>query len=86
LLVRAESLDRVLGIARGQMLDEPTHVPADRDGWCEVSARFRGVLPARGVLLGFGAEVVVLSPPELRKDMVETAEALVTAYRKGYRR
>lgn len=86
LLVRAERLDRVLGIVRGQLMDEPTVRPARPDGWCEVSARFRGVLPARGVLLGFGADVVVLSPAELRKDMIATAEAVVSAYRKGYLR
>ncbi|WP_163505700.1 helix-turn-helix transcriptional regulator [Fodinicola acaciae] len=81
LLVRAESRDRILGIARGQMVDEPRCEPADADGWCAVSARFRGILPARGVLLGMGAEVVVVSPPELRKEMLTAAEAVLAAYR-----
>jgi predicted DNA-binding transcriptional regulator YafY len=69
----------MLGVRR-QMIDAPEHDPPDADGWCEVRARFRGLLAARGVLLGLGTDVRVLSPVELRDEILATARAVVAAY------
>jgi predicted DNA-binding transcriptional regulator YafY len=80
LRVRASWLNLMLGVTRRQMVEPPDHDLPDADGWCEVRARFRGMLPARGVLLGLGTEVQVLSPPELRDEMLATARAVIAAY------
>ncbi|WP_279579340.1 WYL domain-containing protein [Fodinicola feengrottensis] len=78
--VRAERLALMLGATRRQMVEPPEHDPPDADGWCEVRARFRGLLPARGVLLGLGTEVRVVSPVELQDDLVATAAAVLATY------
>jgi predicted DNA-binding transcriptional regulator YafY len=50
--------------------------------WAEVTLRFPAVKAAR-VLLSFGGDVVVTSPPEIRDDLRETAAAAVAAYPPG---
>ncbi|HEY0934695.1 MAG TPA: WYL domain-containing protein, partial [Trebonia sp.] len=48
--------------------------------WAAVTLRFAAV-PAARVLLSFGGDVVVTSPPEVRHDLRETAAAVVATYR-----
>jgi hypothetical protein len=47
--------------------------------WAEVTLRFPAVQAAR-VLLSFGGDVVVTSPPEVCDDLRKTAAAVVAAY------
>ena len=47
--------------------------------WAEVSLRFAAVQAARP-LLSFGDDVVVLSPPEVRDDLLAVASAVTACY------
>jgi predicted DNA-binding transcriptional regulator YafY len=52
----------------------------DADGeWAEVSLRFAAVQAARP-LLSFGADVVVLSPPQVRDDLLAVASEVTACY------
>jgi len=48
-------------------------------GWAELRLRFAGVPPAR-ILLSFGGNVEVISPPEVRADLAEVAADVVARY------
>ncbi|MGY0235233.1 helix-turn-helix transcriptional regulator [Longispora urticae] len=52
----------------------------DRDGWVRATVPIESVRHARTQLLVLGAGVEVLSPPELRAAMAETARALAALY------
>ncbi|MGA8112146.1 MAG: YafY family protein [Actinocatenispora sp.] len=54
----------------------------DADGWVPVNLRYRAVGAARG-LLGFGADVEVLAPPEVRADLAAAASAAARVYGPG---
>jgi predicted DNA-binding transcriptional regulator YafY len=47
--------------------------------WAEVSLRFAAV-PAARPLLSFGGDVAVLSPPEVRDDLLAVASAVTACY------
>lgn len=83
LRVRTPWLERVLLFCRPQLVGEPA---ADRqdEGWTAVTATFRGLLAARGALLGFGTDVQVLAPDGLRRELADTAAAVAQMYRAGY--
>jgi predicted DNA-binding transcriptional regulator YafY len=50
------------------------------DGWVRLRLPFEKLEYARAALLGFGADVEVLEPEELRRQMIETAGALGALY------
>lgn len=55
--------------------------PPDRYGWVETELPVESVPVAASQLLGLGAEVEVLYPPELREQLAETADRLAALYR-----
>ena len=52
---------------------------AEGGGWADVALRFAAVQAAR-VLLSFGADVVVLSPPGVRDDLLAVADEVTACY------
>jgi hypothetical protein len=52
---------------------------ADRGEWADVTLRFAAVKAAR-ILLSFGGDVVVTSPPEVREDLLAVAAAVTACY------
>lgn len=52
----------------------------DHEGWLRMTLPVESLKHAHVNLLRLGADVEVLSPPELRERMAETAEALVEMY------
>ena len=79
--VRPESADLVRRIATPMLAkgEQARDIPAD-DEWPHVAMRFRVREAACGVLLGFGADVEVLEPTNLRTRLLELATAAVTTY------
>jgi predicted DNA-binding transcriptional regulator YafY len=72
---------------------EPAHVrevdwgaAPDEDGWVRLLLPFEKPEFARAALLGFGADVEVLAPPDLRRQMIATAAALGALYADAGRR
>ncbi|MCY0956053.1 helix-turn-helix transcriptional regulator [Streptomyces sp. H27-H5] len=59
---------------------EAAEEDADADGWTRVDLTVETTAVAVGDLLGLGAEVEVLGPPELRRALAETAAALADLY------
>ena len=55
-------------------------VPPDQDGWVRLPLPFEKLEYARVALLGFGVDIEVLSPPELRSQMMATAASLAALY------
>ncbi len=76
--VRREWLD-LFGRICAANLTEP--VPVATGEWAEVRLRFAAVKAAR-TLLSFGANVEVISPPEVRADLAEVAAEVVACYRR----
>jgi predicted DNA-binding transcriptional regulator YafY len=68
----------LLRIVDAQLVGEPEVV--DLGDEHEVTAEFRALGAARGVLLGFGTSVRVLEPPELVADLVRTAREVLAHY------
>ncbi len=75
---RAELVRRVATpmLAKGEQARD---VPST-DEWPHVAMRFRVREAACGVLLGFGADVEVLEPPDLRQDLLRLASEAVRTY------
>jgi predicted DNA-binding transcriptional regulator YafY len=85
--VRRDWLD-LFGRMCAANLDEPIEASLrgtldggrDTDGeWAELQLRFPGV-PAARILLGFGRNVEVTSPPEVRADLATVAAEVVDQY------
>jgi predicted DNA-binding transcriptional regulator YafY len=57
-----------------------TASPPDADGWVRAAVPIENVPHARRLFLGFGADLEVLSPPELRAEIAETVARLATTY------
>ena len=74
--VRREWLD-VFGRICAANLTGP--LPAAAGEWTQVRLRFAAVKAAR-TLLSFGANVEVISPPEVRADLAATAEEVADLY------
>jgi predicted DNA-binding transcriptional regulator YafY len=76
---RAELVRRVATpmLAKGEQARD---VPAPDDVWPHVALRFRVREAACGVLLGFGGDVEVLQPPDLRAELLRLATAAVEVY------
>lgn len=64
--------------ARIEQIDTP-----DADGWIPVSLRFDIEKAACAYVLGFGAQMEVLEPLELRERIVQTAKEAIALYTKG---
>lgn len=54
--------------------------PAGDDGWQTVEMRFDVELQARAFALGFGGQLVVVSPPELRETVIRLARQTLAAH------
>jgi predicted DNA-binding transcriptional regulator YafY len=81
LVVRAERTAMLLRIVAAQLAGPPGQpVPDRRPGWDRLDLQFRALGAARGVLLGLGTDVEVLSPGELRDDLAATARAVLDLY------
>lgn len=52
----------------------------DHDGWVRLDLPFEKLRYARAALLGFGADIEVLEPEELRRQMIEAARELSALY------
>lgn len=78
-LVRTRVAAVVLRVVDGQLVAPPLLGPTV-DGAQLVEAVFRARDAARGVLLGFGAAVEVLDPPELVEDLLRTAREVLEQY------
>jgi predicted DNA-binding transcriptional regulator YafY len=74
--VRREWLD-LFGRMNAAHLDGP--LPAATGEWTQVRLRYPGVMAARP-LLGFGANVEVLSPESVRADLAAVAAEVVACY------
>lgn len=55
--------------------------PLDNDGWTRLTLPIESIDHAHVLLLQFGADAVVLAPPELRERMTATAAAMARRYR-----
>jgi predicted DNA-binding transcriptional regulator YafY len=55
--------------------------PADEEGWRRMTLTFESVEAATHRLSGFGDLIEVVSPPEVRRHLLGTAEAVVRRYR-----
>ena len=75
--VRREMLD-MFGRICAANLDGPLEPAGDAE-WVEVRLRYGGV-PAARMLLGFGGNVEVLSPAEVRADLADVAAEVVARY------
>ncbi len=54
--------------------------PADPEGWEIVDLHFDSIFTARSQLLGWGAAIEVISPPELRWSMCDVAQQILNRY------
>ena len=81
--VRREVTDMFCRVHAAHLTGPPTD--SGEDGWAEVEMAFRAVKAARP-LLAFGADVRVLSPPEVRADLAAVARAAADCHGPaGYR-
>ncbi|TCO44875.1 putative DNA-binding transcriptional regulator YafY [Kribbella antiqua] len=79
--VRPERVETVRRIATPMLMqgEQARDVPSD-DEWPQLAMHFRVREAACGVLLGFGADVEVLEPVEMRGRLLELASAAVRVY------
>lgn len=54
--------------------------PPDADGWCVARICFDLADEAREYALGFGTQMEVIEPPELRQAVIEMAQAVIAFY------
>jgi predicted DNA-binding transcriptional regulator YafY len=85
--VREERVPIVLRVSRGQRAadddaeaSEADGDPCDLEGWRTLTLAFRAPGAAVASLLGFGGDVEVLAPPDVRALLVETARAALARY------
>ena len=77
--VRREWLDIFGRICAGNLVGSVEDAEPAGDGWVQVRLRY-GAVPAARTLLSFGANVEVVSPPEVRADLAEQAADVVALY------
>ena len=58
-----------------QMIDTP-----DADGWVQISLRFNIEKVACAYALGFGAQMEMIEPPELRDRVLQAAKKTIALY------
>ena len=82
LRVRRGRTAMLLRVAGPQLAGPPGSPEPDPDlpAWERVRLPFRAVGAARGALLGFGGDVEVLDPPEVRADVIATARAVLARH------
>jgi predicted DNA-binding transcriptional regulator YafY len=79
-----ERVEMLLRVCASQLLEPARREPdPDPNGWMILHLRFPGDGAVRGALLGFGAEVEVLSPESVRQDFASAARAIVELYREA---
>ena len=54
--------------------------PPDSDGWIQLSMQFEGEHNACEYVLGFGSQIEVLAPSELREKVLRAAESIIALY------
>ena len=77
--VRRARLDMFARMFASHLSSAPADLRDSGGEWAEVSLRFAAVQAARP-LLSFGADVVVLGPPEVRDDLLAVASAVTACY------
>jgi predicted DNA-binding transcriptional regulator YafY len=86
---REEVVPMLLRVTRGQRAVGEEGADADGegdalqptgDGWRALTLTFRAPGAAVGALLGFGGDVEVLAPPDVRSRLVETARAALARH------
>ncbi len=60
--------------------DRPTPSEPDSEGWVVLELSFRAAKAAAASLLGFGGRVEVLSPPDVRRELILTAREALERY------
>ena len=79
--VRREWLDIFGRICAGNLVGSVADAEPAGEDWVQVQVRLRfGAVPAARTLLSFGANVEVVSPPEVRADLAEQAADVVARY------
>ena len=82
LKVRASEAARLVRLSARQLAEpapEPLPGP-DHAGFVPLDLRYVAVGAARATLAGFGGDVVVLEPPELREALVDLAHDILARY------
>jgi predicted DNA-binding transcriptional regulator YafY len=78
---RPDCIRRLRRVVEPTRTDEVSWDAApDPDGWVRLGLPFEKLAYARAALLGFGADVEVLEPAELRSQMADTAAELGALY------
>jgi predicted DNA-binding transcriptional regulator YafY len=77
--VRRDWLDMFRRICASNLVGGDGGDEGDDPEWAVVRLRFGAVIAAR-VMLGFGCDVEVVSPPEVRDDLVAVAAAVVARH------
>jgi len=77
--VRREWLDIFGRMCAGNLVGSVTDAEPAGEEWVQVRLRY-GAVPAARTLLSFGANVEVVSPPEVRADLAEQAADVVALY------
>jgi WYL domain len=80
--VRRDWLDMFRRICASNLAEGDGGDEGDDPEWAVVRLRFGAVLAAR-IMLGFGRDVEVVSPPEVRADHAAVAAAVVAQYTAG---
>ena len=86
--VREARRELLLRVVASQVLEPPRPPPGppppegEADGWTRLSMCYPAAGAALASLLGFGADVEVLEPADLRRDMLEAARAVVATYQR----
>jgi predicted DNA-binding transcriptional regulator YafY len=81
LQARPDCLPRLRGcLEPGRAAAVQWDAPADADGWVELTLPFEKMLFAFTALKGFGADVKVVDPPELRDQLIANAAAVTALY------
>jgi predicted DNA-binding transcriptional regulator YafY len=77
--VRRDWLDVFRRICASHLAQGDGGDEGDDPAWAVVRLRFGAVIAAR-IMLGFGCDVEVVSPPEVRDDLAAVAAAVVSRY------
>ncbi len=76
--VHPEAINRLYILGRFSRIERVD--PPDEDGWAKVSICFQFEDDACECLLGFGDQVEILDPPELRRKIINRAESVIAFY------